>query len=58
MDDHLTTAQVATRLGLTRTRIIDFVNDGSLVPMLKLPGYNGAYVFTEDEVARFEKARA
>lgn len=51
-------ADAATRLGVSRRTILRLVDSGQLVPVMKAPGLRGAYLFTEDEVARFEQQRA
>lgn len=55
MPEQLTSAQVATRLGVTRTTVINYVDGGKLKPIAKLPGPNGAYLFTEKAVIALEK---
>lgn len=51
----LTTAQVALRLGVTRTMVLKHVKDGRLKHTAKLPGANGAYLFTEKAVEKLER---
>lgn len=46
----LTTAEVARRLKLVRATICLAVKQGDLTPVMKLPGVNGAYLFTEEAV--------
>lgn len=46
----LTTAQVARNLHLTREAVCLAVRQGKVQPMMKLPGRNGAYLFTEEAV--------
>ncbi len=50
LDGYLTTAEVARRIGRCRATIVLAVKDGRLEPALKLPGVNGAYLFTEAAV--------
>lgn len=50
----LTTAQVARRLGVVRWTICRAVAEGRLVAAAKLPGPNGAYLFTEEAVLAFD----
>ena len=47
----LTTAEVARRCGLVRWTVCRAVAEGELTPVAKLPGVNGAYLFTEQAVA-------
>lgn len=47
----LTTAEVARRCGLVRWTVCRAVAEGNLMPVAKLPGVNGAYLFTEESVA-------
>lgn len=54
----LPTAEVATRLRLSVRHINRLAQTGQLTPATKVPGIRGAYLFTEDEVARFEQERA
>jgi len=49
----LTTAEVARRLGVVRWTVCRLVAEGRLVPAGKLPGPNGAYLFTEEAVAGY-----
>lgn len=49
----LTTNQVARRLGLCRWTVCRAVQEGDLVPALKLPGRNGAYLFEADAVVEW-----
>lgn len=46
----LTTAEVARRLGVCRETVSLAARDGRLEPVAKLPGVNGAYLFTEESV--------
>ncbi len=46
----LTTAEVAKRHGLVRATVCLAVKHGHLIPAAKLPGVNGAYLFTEEAV--------
>lgn len=46
----LTTAEVARRIGKCRATVCMAVKDGKLVPAMKLPGVNGAYLFEEAAV--------
>ncbi|MFC5432666.1 helix-turn-helix domain-containing protein [Microbacterium suwonense] len=46
----LTTAEVARRVGVVRWTVCRAVADGELRPVAKLPGVNGAYLFTEAAV--------
>ena len=46
----LTTAEVARRINRCRATICLAVKEGRLEPALKLPGVNGAYLFTEAAV--------
>lgn len=49
----LTTAQVAKRLGLVRESVCLAVRQGRLVPAMRLPGPNGAMLFTEAAVVEW-----
>lgn len=46
----LTTAQVARRFGVVRMTVVRAARCGRLAYAIKLPGANGAYLFTEDAV--------
>lgn len=48
--DMLTAYQVARTLGLTRVSVCRAVREGRLVAAAKLPGPNGAYLFTAQAV--------
>lgn len=48
-----TSQQVARSLGLTRATICLAVKTGRLVPDMKLPGVNGAYLFSLPAVRRW-----
>lgn len=50
VDTVLTTAEVARRLGVVRWTVCRAVASGDLRPVAKLPGVNGAYLFTEESV--------
>lgn len=54
----LTTAEVAARVGRTRTTVIEWVKAGRLKPTRKLPTSTGAYLFSERAVAKLEKELA
>lgn len=49
----LTTAEVARRIGLCRATVCLAVAQGRLGPAMKLPGPNGAYLFTEAAVVEW-----
>lgn len=55
--DLLTTAQLARRLGVVRWTICRAVAEGRLVPVVKLPGVNGAYLFDASAVEQWRGAR-
>lgn len=46
----LTTAEVARSLKLVRATVCLAVKQGELKPAMKLPGVNGAYLFTPEAV--------
>lgn len=46
------------RLEIVRSTLTRWVDSGLITPVGKLDGKNGAYIFTEDEVARLERERA
>lgn len=52
MEPHLTTAEVAKRLGVTPSRIAQLVADKRLSPAAKAPGKRGAFLFLPEEVER------
>lgn len=58
MQDTLTTAEVASRLGVTPSAVSLMVKRGDLHPALKLPGKRGAFVFEEEAIAALELERA
>lgn len=47
----LTTAQVATELGLSRMTILRWVHSGKLTPIASLPTKTGAYLFDPADVS-------
>jgi len=49
----LTTNEVARRLGLVRWTVCRAVLEGRLEPVAKLPGRNGAYLFTPEAVTEW-----
>ena len=49
--------EAADRLGVSRRTVLRLVDSGHLIPAIKAPGLRGAYVFTEDEVARVKQQR-
>lgn len=55
--EQCTTLGVAQRLNVDRTTVIRLVNAGALVPVAKLPGRTGAYLFDADDVEAFAGAR-
>ncbi len=58
-DDHLLTSpQVAHRLGKSIRTVHRLAESGDLVPVQKLPGPNGAYLFRESDVERLVKTAA
>lgn len=57
MPIHLTTAEVAERLGLTPAAVSYRVRHGQLTPAAKAPGVRGAYLFDPDEVDRLLEQR-
>ena len=48
--DALTTAQIADRLGRDPRHVLRLVERGRLVPLAKLPGRTGAYLFNPADV--------
>lgn len=46
----LTTAQVATRLGISRQAVVARVRSGSLDPAFKAEGDRGGYLFDPSDV--------
>lgn len=53
----MTTAQVARSLGVTRACVCLAVKEGRLSPVAKLPGVNGAYLFTEEAIEEWRGPR-
>ena len=54
MPDLLTTAQVATILGVSRRQVNRMVAAGKLQPAQKLEGQTGAHLFTRDALPTTE----
>lgn len=52
------TSEVAARLKRDTSTVHRLVNSGQLKPAAKAPGLRGAYLFAEDEIARFEREQA
>lgn len=51
-------AEACEQLGIDRSTLTRWVRAGMLVPVHKMPGATGAYLFTPDEVKRVIAARA
>ena len=49
-DTQVTTTQAADALGTSRRQVIRLVDAGRLVPLAKLPGRTGAYLFDPADV--------
>lgn len=49
----LTSAEVAALVKKSRRTVHRAVEDGLLTPQQKLPGRNGAFLFTEQEARRY-----
>lgn len=45
-------SQVCDRLGIDRSTLSRWVKDGTATAAMRLPGKNGAFLFTPDEVDR------
>jgi len=58
MSDILTTRDVCATFKVSRETIRRWINAGQLVPLRKLPGRHGAYLFEAAEVARLRDRRA
>jgi len=52
--DLLTTTQVAAALGVSRQAVLQRVETGALVPVTKLPGLTGPYLFDASDVCPAE----
>jgi len=48
----LVTAEAAEILGVDRATVVRWAEKGKLLPIRKLPGRNGDYLFSRDEVVR------
>jgi excisionase family DNA binding protein len=53
--DRMTTAEVATRLGVTIRTVVRMAQDGRLPPALKFPGMTGPYLFDRNVVEMFAR---
>lgn len=53
-----TTAEVATRLGVSVRQVARLVERGRITPLDRLPGVRGAYLFDPNEVDRVAEERA
>lgn len=54
-DKLLTTAEVAERLGISPVTVTWRVRAGHLIPEMKLPGINGAYLFAPGTIDQLTK---
>ena len=54
----LTTAEAATRLGVSPRQVARLVARGELVSAQKLPGTYGAYLFRAEDLTAWRKSRA
>lgn len=52
-EPRLTSAEVAALVKKSRRTVHRAVEDGLLIPQQKLPGKNGAFLFTEEAVKRY-----
>jgi excisionase family DNA binding protein len=52
MQNLVPSKEVCERLGINRSTLTRWVAAGRIAPAHKLAGLRGAYLFTEDEVAR------
>lgn len=57
-NDLLGTVEAAEALGCERSTLSRWVKEGRLTPAHKLPGRNGAFLFTRDEIERVRIAEA
>lgn len=57
-DDLLTSPQVALRIGKSIRTVHRLVLSGELVPAMKLPGPNGAFLFRPADVDRLTRRDA
>lgn len=48
--EQYTTAEVAQALGVDRSTVRRMVENGRLVPVAKLPGRTGAYLFSPESI--------
>jgi hypothetical protein len=53
----LTSPQVALRLSCSVRTVHRLVDSGDLTPAQKLPGPNGAFLFSEDDVEAMKRSR-
>lgn len=52
MDDLIGTAEVTRILGCDKATVLRRIEAGKLVPALKLPGVNGAYLYHRSQVLK------
>lgn len=57
-DTTVTSATACSWLGIDRSTLIRWVQDGRIVPAFKYPHRNGAYLFDRDDVERIAAERA
>lgn len=56
--DLLSSTEAATRLGVARSTIINYVNRGMMYPVAMVDtGRRGSYVFTPEEIQRVREQR-
>jgi predicted site-specific integrase-resolvase len=56
-DDLVGAAEVVEQLDIDRSTLTRWVASGTIIPVTKMRGRTGAYVFTQAEVDRVKRAR-
>ncbi|MFC8733588.1 helix-turn-helix domain-containing protein [Luteimicrobium sp. NPDC057192] len=53
----LTSATACSMLGIDRSTLVRWVQDGRITPAFKYPGSNGAYLFDRADIERIQAER-
>lgn len=56
--DWMSSSDAADALGIDRSTLALWARDGKIVPLMKLSGIRGAYIFARADVERIARERA